>query len=167
MKSLLAFGLLIPLAACAGRIPDPIQVEQSGDFGLPCVAIDAEMAGNRAKAQQLAERQDDETAQNLGVATIGFTLFMPAYIGLSLSDANERERAALEQRQDRLTAVRTSRGCHVHAQAPEGYTVYQREHGSYVDEHGRRIDAPLNHYAYSRRGAERVAASDTAPNGAQ
>ena len=68
MKKLLAAGLLIPLVACAGRIPDPIQVEQGADFGLPCVAIDAEMAGNRAKSRQLAERQFESTAQNIGVA---------------------------------------------------------------------------------------------------
>lgn len=160
MKKLLAFGLLIPLAACAGRIADPIPVEQKADFGLPCVAIDAEMDGNRAKSQQLADRQVEQVARNISVGTLGFTLFLPAYLGLNLSDANEREREALEERYDRLTAIRTSRGCHVHDRAPEGYTVYQREHRSYVDEYGRQIELPVNHYAYSERGAERVAASE-------
>jgi hypothetical protein len=163
MKKLLAFGLLIPLAACAGRLPDPIEVEQSADYGLPCTAIDAEMAGNRAKAWHLADREVDRTAQNISVGTLGFTLFVPAYFGFDLSDANARERQALMERNDRLVALRTSRGCHVHDQAPAGYTVYQREHRTYEDEYGREVALPVNHYAYSERGAERVAASANQP----
>ena len=167
MKKLLAYGLLIPLTACAGRIPDPIEVEQSADFGLPCIAIEAELEGNRAKAHQLGNRQLDQVAGNISVATLGFTLFMPAYLGLNLSDANQRERTALEERRQHLQAVGASRGCHVHDRAPDGYTVYQREHRRYVDDDGRQVDLPVNHYAYSPRGAARVAASDPVLNGSR
>ena len=68
----------------------------------------------------------------------------------------------MDQRRDHLTAIGTSKGCHVHAEAPSGFTVYTRERSTYTDEHGRRIDLPVNHYAYTDGAANRIAQRDPA-----
>ena len=158
MRLLLALGLILPLAACAGRIADPIEVEQRGDFSLSCEALHAEYEGNMEKTSFLAHREADERAQNLGIAVLGFTLTQWAYVGLDLSDANKREMAALEERRDRLEALIVNRGCHVQHQAPQPYSVYVRERQLYTDAEGRQMTLPVNHFVYSGPGTQRLLA---------
>lgn len=165
MRTLLALGLMIPLAACSGRLSNPIEVEQAGDFSLSCVALDAEQEGNQKKAVFLQERESAEAAENLSVLALGFNFTRFAYVAFDLSDANEDELAALEERRDRLDALMASRGCHVQNHAPAPYRAYVREHKVYTDEHGRQVTLPVNHFVYSASGADRLAARDQAATG--
>ena len=160
MRTLLALGLIIPLAACAGRLPDPIEVEQAGDFSLTCVALSAELEGNRGKHGFLYERERAEEAENLSVGALAFVLSPAIFFGLDLSDANEDEMAALDERRERLLALMAGRGCHAQELAPTPYRAFVRERKVYVDEHGRQLTLPVNHFVYSTRGADRIAARD-------
>lgn len=160
MRTLLAFGLMATLAACAGRLPNPIEVEQAGDFSLSCVALEAEFEGNRDKHSFLQNRDAVEESENLSVGVLAFTLAQPAFFGLDLSDANQDEMAALEQRRERLVSLMASQGCHIQDRVPTPYRAYVREEKVYVDEAGRQLTLPVNHFVYSTRGADRLAARD-------
>ena len=160
MRRLLALGLLLPLVACAGRVPDPIEVEQANDFSLSCPVLAAEHEGNEDKYGFLEDRDADEVAKNLSVGVMAFTLTPLAFFGLDLSNANQKEMDALMERRERLEGLMASRGCHVQNMAPGPYRAYVREERLYVDEHGRQINLPVNHFVYSRRGADRVAVQD-------
>ena len=165
MRTLLALGLAMSLAACAGRISNPIEVEQAGDFSLSCTAMTAEHQGNQDKYSFLENREAETNAQNISIGVLGFVFTPMAYIGLDLSDANQEEMAALEERRDRLEALMASRGCHVQDMAPAPYRAYVRETKVYTDEFGREISLPVNHFVYSTHGADRLAARDPAISG--
>jgi hypothetical protein len=98
----------LSLAACAGRDPQPIATVQVQDTYADCVQIRAEIEGNNAKAQQLANEQGWKVAQNVGAGVVGLVVW-PIWFGMDFKDAAGKEAAALQARQQYLTTLATQR----------------------------------------------------------
>jgi len=148
MKKILLLTVVLPLAACAGRFPNPVDVEQAADNGLTCVMIDAEIAGNRDRVQYLVYEDDDAQAYNFAVAAASYALFPPGMLALNLSDAERIEIKALEERNERLATLRLTRGCHTQELAPAEQAAYTRRRETVTDVDGRRMTLPVNRYVY-------------------
>ena len=151
MKQFFYLGLLLSLAACAGRLPEPVAVEQTGDLGLRCLVIDAEIGGNKERAAMLATQDDDAEAYNMAVGLTSFALFLPGLLSLDMSDAETVEIAALEERNAYLETIGMRKGCHVQALVPPGYASFDRQRQRFIDENGRFLDISVNRFTYNDR----------------
>jgi hypothetical protein len=96
------------LCACAGRDPQPIATVQVQDSLATCTQIRAEIEGNNAKSQQLANEQGWKVAQNVGAGVVGLVVW-PIWFGMDFKDAAGKEAAALQARQQYLTTLATER----------------------------------------------------------
>ena len=152
MRLLMTLALLPVLAACAGRFPDPIEERQAADFDLSCTTLSAEIEGYRDKAQYTAKMLNEKISRNWTVGAIAIATVQPAFLALDLSDAEKQEIAALEARARHLEDIQTAKGCHLHAEVPEGFATYSRRRHGFFDSHGRRLSLPLNHYVYGPGG---------------
>ena len=164
MKNVIAVSLLLALAACAGRTPDPIEVQQSADRGLSCPAIEAEMAGNKARVAYLVQENDEATDMNITLGALAAGLFPPALVAADVSDAQEVEISALHERNTHLETLRVHRGCVTAELVPQGFTGFARGTSIYSDADGRRFQLRSNNYIYEPR---QPLATVTPPSGAQ
>ena len=164
MKSVIAASLLLALSACAGRNPQPIDIQQSADPGLSCPAIEAEMAGNDARIAQLAKENDEASDMNITVGALAAGLFPPAVVAFDVSDAQEVEISALHDRNTRLETMRIHRGCVTADLVPQGFTGFARGRAVYSDADGRRLELRSNNYVYEPR---RPLAAATPPTASQ
>ena len=163
MKRLLMAALLPLMAACAGRFPQPVEVRNASDFDLTCTMLAAEIEGNRDKVQYLARLEDEAASQNIVVTTIASAGLLPAILAWDVSNANDIEAEALEERSRHLENVHTRKGCHVRAEMPEGFSRYERRRQEVIDAHGRRLELPMNRFVYGQPARDSLALSGQEP----
>ena len=164
MKSVIAVSLLLALAACAGRNPEPIEVRQSADRGLSCPMIEAEMDGNKGRIAELVKEDDEASDMNITIGALAAGLFPPALLASDVSDAQEVEISALHDRNSHLETLRVHRGCVTADLVPQGFTGFARGTSIYSDADGRRIELRSNNYIYEPR---QPLATATPPSPAQ
>lgn len=164
MKSVIAASLLLVLAGCAGRSPQPIDVQQSADRSLTCPVIEAEMAGNKARVAQLVKEDDEASDMNITIGALAAGLFPPALLATDVSDAQEVEISALHDRNTHLETLRVHKGCVTANLVPQGFTGFARGKSVYSDADGRRIELRSNNYIYEPR---QPMATATPPDAAQ
>ena len=117
----LLFALM--LTACAARPATPVPQSQAGDATSSCEEIAAEMARNEAEAARLIGADDGVVAGNVAAGVAG-TVFLPALLAIDLSNAEQIQFRALQDRNRTLARLHRERDC----QALEG--------GSEADRHG-------------------------------
>jgi hypothetical protein len=105
------FGLgmvVLALAGCAGRAPQPVAVVQAQDRYMDCDAILAEVQANNVKVQELAGEQGLKTAQNVAAGVAG--LVIPVlWFGMDWQGTAGKEVASLQSRQQYLATLAEQR----------------------------------------------------------
>jgi hypothetical protein len=74
-KALAAAVVLIGLAGCAGRAPQPVAVVQSMDRFMDCAAISAEAQANNAKLHELGVEEGNKVGQNVAAGVAGLFIW--------------------------------------------------------------------------------------------
>jgi len=98
------------LASCAGRSPQPVATVQPQDQFMDCTAIVAEVQSNNQKVQELASEKGLKTTQNVAAGVAG--LFIPVlWFGMDFQGTQDKEIAALQNRQQYLGALAAQRRC--------------------------------------------------------
>ena len=111
MKRTIAIGLILALAACAGRSPHPVDVVQPADVDLSCESISAELAANNGEIAYLDGEQDKKHAQNaIALVAALFTLGL-SLLAADFQEAAKKDSEALVDRNEHLTELATAQGC--------------------------------------------------------
>jgi len=100
--------IFLTLAGCAGRTAQPISVASSGDEGLSCTAIRAEIDANNTRMQALADEKGLTLTKNVAAGVVGI-VFFPAWFFLDLHDAAATEMQSLNSRQTYLGEMASSK----------------------------------------------------------
>ena len=106
----LGLCLVIALAGCAGRDPEPVDVVQGKDASMNCTAIRAEVQANNAQIQQLAKENGWKVAQNVAAGVAGFVVPV-LWFGMDWKGAAGKEAQALNARQQYLGQLAMQKGC--------------------------------------------------------
>ena len=117
MNKCLVLALAASVAACAGRDPANIATVQATDAQANCAMITAEIQANNIKVQELADEQGAKVAQNVAAGVAG--VFIPVlWFGMDFKGAASKDVAALQARQQYLTALASDR-CRTAGPAPK------------------------------------------------
>lgn len=108
MKKALILMSALALAGCAGRDAAQIASVQPQDVNSSCTMIRAEIEANNVRAAQLANEQGLKIAQNVAAGVVGLVLW-PVWFGMDFKGAAGQDIAALQARQQYLTALATER----------------------------------------------------------
>ena len=101
----------IILAGCAGRDPVPVAVQQSYDKDMDCDDISFEIENNNKRIRATVKELEDTKGDNVAWGVVGVVLFWPALFAMDLSDAEEVEIRALQDRSHNLTRIGHKRDC--------------------------------------------------------
>lgn len=96
--------LILALAGCGGRTPQPITVASRYDNNLSCADLEAEIDQNTARLQALANEKGVTLTKNVAVGAAGL-LFFPVWFALDLNDAAGQEISQLQARQTYLAEM--------------------------------------------------------------
>jgi hypothetical protein len=108
MKKITSLTALALLSACAGRAPQPVATAQLHDTAMSCQQIQAEIATNNSKIQDIASERSGKVAQNVAAGVGGF-LFPPAWFLMDLQGRPGIETRALQDRNNALGFMATER----------------------------------------------------------
>ena len=108
-KTILALGVTLLCAACAGRPPTQIAITQPGDLQRDCLALNTEISGNTQRIDVLSGEQQNKRTQNIVAGTVGAILFWPALFAMDFQDAAGAESNALQARQQYLATLAAQR----------------------------------------------------------
>jgi hypothetical protein len=111
--------LVLALAGCAGRPPQPVAVVQPQDRYMDCTAIQAEILANNKTIQGLGSEEGSKVAQNVAAGVAGLFIW-PLWFAMDFQGAAGKEEAALQSRQEYLASLALQRGC---ASPPSAQTV--------------------------------------------
>ncbi len=70
-KAFNAAILIIGMAGCAGRAPQPVAIVQPTDPLMDCAAISIEAQANNAKLQALGAEEGNKVGQNVAAGVVG------------------------------------------------------------------------------------------------
>lgn len=102
--------LVMGLAGCAGRAPQPVAVVQPIDRYMDCAAISAEAQANNAKVQDLGAEQGGKVGQNVAAGVAGLFIW-PLWFAMDFQGSADKEVTALQSRQQYLTVMAEQRRC--------------------------------------------------------
>ena len=111
IKALAIATIVITTASCAGRKPQPVQVQQSGDFSKSCAFLKSEVDQCENEIDRLLKINNQKTAYNVGVGLAGVVVFPPLLLFMNVSDAEKVESNALNQRRTYLINVSLDKDC--------------------------------------------------------
>lgn len=97
-----AFAAL--LAACGGRVANPVALDSGFDDRLSCAHLAGERANNVKRLSELTGEGEDRIENNLG-------LLVTSPLFLDFSDTLKREAEALIARNERLSALMDEKNC--------------------------------------------------------
>jgi hypothetical protein len=111
LVALIITGLIF---GCAGRTANPIMVQQYGDDGKSCVALEKEMQFIQSEIQRLIP-ETEKTGKNVALGVTGFFLIVPLFF-MDLSKAEQQEVDAYRQRYNHLLILSGEKNCGVTAE---------------------------------------------------
>lgn len=111
MPRVFALLALIAVAGCSPRAANPVSISQSGDDLLTCPELAAQAAANRAEALRLSGADDQTVNENVALGTVGVLVFWPALFALDLSNAEQIELRALQDRNETLAYLAQRKDC--------------------------------------------------------
>lgn len=97
------------LTACAGRAAHPVAINQYGDQGKSCSALNLEISMIENNVQQLIP-QTDKTGRNVAFGVAGLFVW-PLWLFMDLSTAEKQELHALRARHDHLINIAQQKQC--------------------------------------------------------
>ena len=95
---------LLFVAACGGRVAQPVLIEQGYDAKLSCAHLSGELSNNEKRLIELKAERDGKPSENLG-------LLLVSPLFLDMSDSQKNEVKALIARNDRLKSLMTEKEC--------------------------------------------------------
>lgn len=107
--------LIIGLAGCAGRAPQPVAIVQPTDPLMDCAAISIEAQANNAKLTALGVEEGDKVGQNVAAGVAGLFIW-PLWFAMDFQGAAGKEGAAINSRNQYLASMATQRRCGAPAQ---------------------------------------------------
>ena len=108
-QTILALGVTLLCAACAGRPPTQIPVVQAFDQQKDCLALNTEINSNTYQISVLATEQQNKRTQNVVAGVAGAILFWPALFAMDFQDAAGTESNSLQSRQGYLAQLAAQR----------------------------------------------------------
>lgn len=97
------------LTGCAGRAANPVAINQFGDEGKSCRAINTELKIIENNVQRLIP-ESNKSGKNAALGAIG--LFIPpAWLFMDLSTAEKQEINAYRKRHDHLVSIADAKNC--------------------------------------------------------
>lgn len=110
MLAVLCIASLMTLAGCGGRTANPIATKEPGDKNMSCEDIEAEMSDLERKARRLMGEQSAKTGKNAALGVGGLIIF-PVWFFMDLSDAEQQEALAMQDRQAHLQRIFNKKDC--------------------------------------------------------
>ncbi len=110
MRCIALFFVLF-LAACPARQATPVQISQPGDGDMTCDQLAEQITRNRAQAGRLVGAEEDTVAGNVAVGVVGTLILWPAWMALDLSNAEQIQFRALQDRNRNLARLQETKGC--------------------------------------------------------
>ena len=89
---------------CAGRDAHPVLLSQPQDTVVGCAQINAEMAANNAKIEDLSSEKGAKVAQNV-IAGVAGLFIWPLWFAMDFKDAAGAETVALQGRNGYLASL--------------------------------------------------------------
>jgi hypothetical protein len=74
MRLIIIAVVCVICAACAGRDAAPVATVQPHDQASDCAMISAEIEGNNAKVQELANEKGAKVVQNVAAGVVGIVV---------------------------------------------------------------------------------------------
>lgn len=103
-------AVVLALAGCAGRAPQPVAVVQPQDRFIDCTTIQAEILANNKTVQGLASEESGKVVQNVAAGVAGLFIW-PLWFAMDFQGAASTEEVALQSRQEYLATLAIQRGC--------------------------------------------------------
>lgn len=108
---LIAILSLLAIAACQNRVAEPVHLAQPTDDRLTCTEIAEKRVENRKQAARLVKLDEGVALSNAFAITLSQVWFWPAIMGVDMSDVEEIEARALQDRNQRLIAIAKEKSC--------------------------------------------------------
>ena len=106
--------LMITVAGCAGRAANPVMVNQYGDEGKSCKALEKEILFTEEEIKRLMPATD-KTGKNVALGVAGAFLIVPWFF-MDLSKAEQIEVDAFRRRHNRLIIIAEDKKCGLNKQ---------------------------------------------------
>ena len=103
------FCVILVVAACGGRSPNPVVSYQPSDHKRSCEALRMEISNNEREINTLLP-YEDATAKNVALGVTGFFFIVPLFF-MDFKDAEELEIKALRRRNQWLREVAHNNDC--------------------------------------------------------
>lgn len=103
--------LMITVAGCAGRAANPVMVNQYGDEGKSCKALEKEILFTEEEIKRLMPATE-KTGKNVALGVAGAFFLVPWFF-MDLSKAEQIEVDAFRQRYNHLLIIAEDKGCHL------------------------------------------------------
>lgn len=111
MRSFALILAVVLVAGCQSRQAKPVHVSQAGDQQLECAQLAEMQLQNRLEAARLAKLDEGVALGNAIAMTLSRAWFWPAIFGVDMSDAEQIEARALQDRNRRLQEIAARKGC--------------------------------------------------------
>lgn len=106
--------LMITVVGCAGRAANPVMVNQYGDEGKSCKALEKEILFTEEEIKRLMP-ETDKTGKNVALGVAGAFLIVPWFF-MDLSKAEQIEVDAFRRRHNRLIIIAEDKKCGLNKQ---------------------------------------------------
>lgn len=106
--------LMITVVGCAGRAANPVMVNQYGDEGKSCKALEKEILFTEEEIKRLMPATD-KTGKNVALGVAGAFLIVPWFF-MDLSKAEQIEVDAFRRRHNRLIIIAEDKKCGLNKQ---------------------------------------------------
>ncbi|MEO0347967.1 MAG: hypothetical protein AAF153_01290 [Pseudomonadota bacterium] len=100
---------LLNIAACGGRSPNLIQVNQYGDNNRSCTELEHEMDNIQNEIQRLLPKSD-KTGKNVALGVAGAFLLVPWFF-MDFKNAELQEYEAYRMRYNHLSTIASGKHC--------------------------------------------------------
>jgi hypothetical protein len=107
----IALVAAVALTACAARPSNPVAISRPGDDRMSCAELRQEREANKGAAVELAGADEGVVAGNIAAGVTGAVLFWPALFAMDLSNAEQIELRALQDRDKTLARLEEKKGC--------------------------------------------------------
>ena len=104
-------GMAAILAGCGARSSNPVAISQPGDKDLTCAQIEEQVRTNNALAIQKAGGNEATVNQNAAAVAVGVLVFWPAMLAMDLSNSEQIELRALQDRNRSLERLYRNKDC--------------------------------------------------------
>ena len=110
-KSAVGAAVVCLVAACGHKPSNPVAISQPGDTALTCQQIESQMTANRHAANTLAGLDSDREATNTAAMVASAVVFWPAVFAIDLSNTEQIEMRALQDRNQNLARMHGKKQC--------------------------------------------------------